>query len=161
MASEKEPAVLIEEMAKRCTARTAAHSMRAQRAQSQANVLLLLGATIAAVGSALAGFLSNQQLRKVTSVAGALGAILSVVPKTLEQPEVIRELHRNASAHEHAASKIVHQLGFVTAPQEKASLQRYVIRRLVDCEKDIPPPHVPDYVYTEKFSDETAVDRKE
>ncbi|MBJ6760612.1 hypothetical protein JGU66_07540 [Myxococcaceae bacterium JPH2] len=137
-------AAVVEGSMARCTARIEAHARRAEKAQRHANILLLTGATLAALGSALAGFLSKESLRKATAVIGAIGAVLSVAPKAMDQPDDIKQVHRNASAHAHAALKIYWQLGFVSDRATKAELQAYIIRRFLDCEKDDPPEHVPD-----------------
>jgi hypothetical protein len=47
------------------------------------NVFVVTGAVVAAIGSALAGFLKSGSQRKAAAVIGAVGAVVTVLPKIL------------------------------------------------------------------------------
>jgi TonB family protein len=130
----------------RCEARLAAHLAKAESTQRTANVLLVVGALVAALGNALAPFLKKAPLRKATAVLGAIGAVMAVVPKTLDEPAKFRTLHANAERHRDIAVKVHMQFSLITDAEAKAVLSKYVIARLADCESGNPssqPPEPP------------------
>jgi hypothetical protein len=135
---------MIDAAQKRCETRIEAHAQRATSARHAANILLVVGASTAALGSALAGFLTKAKLRKAMAIGGAAGAVLAVVPKTLDDPGEVRVLQKNAERHHDVAVKVQRQLIFFEDPAYKKRLAQYVIARLSDCEAKEPPEKLPD-----------------
>jgi hypothetical protein len=143
-AASPEADAIIETALKRCAARIEAHSRRATSARHAANILLVVGASTAALGSALAGFLTKAKLRKAMAIVGAAGAVLAVVPKTLDDPGEVRVLQKNAERHHDVAVKVQRQFIFFEDLTYKKRLAQYVIARLSDCEANEPPEKLPD-----------------
>ncbi len=143
IALESSSEEIILESAERCEARLKAHLDLADSARTKANVLLVAGTALAALGSALAAFLKKEALRKTTGVAGALGALLAILPKTLADPAIFTALHAKAERHRDIAVKVHRQLGLVN-PAKRSVLTQYVIARLADCESGDPPEKPPE-----------------
>lgn len=138
------PEEIIASSLTRCEARLQAHLAQADSARRTANALLIIGAVVAALGNALAPFLKKASHRKTMAVLGALGAVLAVVPKTLDDPATFKALHDNAERHRDVAVKVQRQIGFVSESEAKSALTKYVIARLADCESGSPSPQPPD-----------------
>src|SRR5262245_41563262 len=76
------------------------------------NVCVILGAITAALGSAFAGFLSKDGLRKAAALLGALGAVLTVIPKTLADKDALQAHLAAAEKHRVLGTKVRNQLAF-------------------------------------------------
>jgi hypothetical protein len=72
------PEEIISSSLTRCEARIQAHLVQADSTRRTANVLLIIGAAIAALGNALAPFLKKAPHRKFMAVLGALGAYFKI-----------------------------------------------------------------------------------
>jgi hypothetical protein len=132
----------------RCEARVAAHAQRAEQAEHTASILLITGTVVAALGSMLAGFLSQTNLRKVTAVLGAIGSVVAVMHKTFDDPAEVRVIQKNAERHHDVALKVNRQRHFIKSDEYQLALAHYVVVRLSDCEAgtvpekvdELPPP---------------------
>ncbi|MDC0711211.1 AgmX/PglI C-terminal domain-containing protein [Stigmatella sp. ncwal1] len=131
----------INAMLEQCDARLETLQQQAESARWVANTFLLIGAAVAAIGSALAGFLTKTGIRKVMAVLGSVGAILAVVPKTLREPTEILARRMAAERHRTVAAKVVLQLPYL--PRYENLGKRYVIARLIDCTSTEPSETVP------------------
>ena len=69
--------------ARECDATISTLAARIDRVGLWSNIFMITGAFVAGTGSVLAALLSTAGKRKAAAVAGALGAILSVLPKAL------------------------------------------------------------------------------
>src|SRR5258707_4385627 len=96
-----------------CNAKLESYDAHARSAKRAADLLLIAGVIIAGVGSALAGFVRKTSVRKIAAVAGALGAVLAVIPKTLDDPAELRGLYVAAGKHRDAGLKVMAQLGYL------------------------------------------------
>src|SRR5258707_355608 len=70
------------------------------------------GGATAALGSAFAGFLTKDGHRRAAALLGALGAVITVLPKTLPDKEALQAHLSAAEKHRVLGSKIRNQLGF-------------------------------------------------
>jgi hypothetical protein len=128
-------------MLKKCEVHLEALQQQADTARLLSNTFLLLGAAVAGVGSALAGFLTKTGIRKVMAIVGAVGAVLAVVPKTLKDPSEIVGRRMAGERHRIVAAKVVLQLAYLTHDKDLA--KQYAINRIVDCLSAEPPETVP------------------
>jgi hypothetical protein len=133
----------IEALLGTCDARLEVLQQQATSARRTGNILLIVGASIAALGSALAGFLTKSSHRKAMAIIGAVGAVVAVLPKTLDDPTEL--LTRRAAAERHRDMALKVKLQLPELPQTYESLGRqYIGSRVVDCNNSTPPEKVPD-----------------
>jgi hypothetical protein len=126
-----------------CDARLEVLQQQATSARRTGNILLIVGASIAALGSALAGFLTKAGHRKAMAIIGAVGAVVAVLPKTLDDPTEV--LTRRAAAERHRDMALKVKLQLPELPQTYESLGRqYIVARVVDCNNSTPPEKVPE-----------------
>jgi hypothetical protein len=108
------------------------------------NVCLILGAITAALGSACAGFLPKDGLRKAAALLGALGAVLTVIPKTLADKDTLQAHLAAAEKHRVLGSKVRNQLAFARPDESVIEAQKYASARFTDCASVDPPAAAPD-----------------
>jgi hypothetical protein len=108
------------------------------------NVSMLAGAATAALGSALAGFLGTDGQRRSAAVVGALGAVLTVVPRALPDKTELHSQLANADKHHTVGAKFRNQFAFARADESLTQAQKYVSARFTDCAAREPPASVPD-----------------
>jgi hypothetical protein len=108
------------------------------------DIFMIFGAVVAAIGSASAGFLKSGTQRKVAAVVGAVGAVVTILPKML--PDRADWDRRLASAEKHhtVGEKFNSQLVFAQPGESIVDAQKYVSARFTDCSAYDPPPNVPD-----------------
>jgi hypothetical protein len=131
---------------KQCDAQLRSYDAKIAHDRTLANVLLLLGAATAAVGSAAAGFVSHGTARKVSAIVGAVGAVLAIVPKTLPDPQELNQKKLTASQHAVLGRKCLVEVPFLPADDAayRTQLEMFAAARLVDCATDPPTETVPD-----------------
>jgi hypothetical protein len=105
---------------------------------------MIFGATTAAVGSALAGFLGTEGRRKSAALVGALGAVLTVLPKALPDKTEFEAKLAAADKHHTVGVKFRNQFVFAKATESLTNAQKYVSARFTDCAALNPPSGVPD-----------------
>lgn len=66
-----------------CNGKLDDYAREASTSRLVGNIVLLVGAAIAGVSSAFAGFVTKAKLRKIAGVTGAAGAVLAVIPRML------------------------------------------------------------------------------
>lgn len=108
------------------------------------NSFMIAGAIIAALGSAFAGFLSKENLRRTAAVLGALGAVITVLPKTLPDKEVLQAHLSAAEKHRVLGAKVRNQLAFAAPDESILQAQKYSSARFTDCASVDPPTAAPD-----------------
>lgn len=129
----------------RCEDCLTSYKSRADRSRFVANLMLLLGAGLAATGSALAGFLTKTKLRKVAAVTGAIGGLVAVIPKLFPDPGEEMSKYTRAARHRDIAVKITDVIPTLSSvPDDQVKkLERYTIQRFADCAATVPTEDVP------------------
>ncbi|MFT3924497.1 MAG: hypothetical protein QM778_18305 [Myxococcales bacterium] len=133
----------VEHRATGCKARIADIKAEIRETESLANIYLIAGAALAAIGSALAGFLDKISLRRVAGVAGAVGAVVSVLPKTLPDLAELNSRLMRADRHWTTGDKVQAQLSLLDSSVRNAC-EKYAIARFVDCASESAPENVPE-----------------
>jgi hypothetical protein len=108
------------------------------------NTFMIAGALIAALGSAFAGFLSKEEFRRIAAVLGAVGAVITVLPKTLPDKEKLQAHLSAAEKQRVLGAKVQNQLGFARPGESIVEAQKYVSARFTDCASVDPPAAAPD-----------------
>jgi hypothetical protein len=106
------------------------------------NVFTLVGAGVAALGSAVAGGSTGTKSR-IAATIGVIGAITAAVPKTLPDRADIQRKISLADQHRVRGEKTVNQLPYLKGDFTNTCKQ-YAIARFVDCTADEPSANVPD-----------------
>ncbi len=132
------PELQIDVLRQRCFKRLEKFEQEESASRVAGNILLLAGASIGALGSALAGFLNKARLRKAMAIIGALGAVITVIPRTLDAPEELKQRREMAHIHSAWAAKVHHQIQYLDE-EAKREARKFVIARLVDCDSSNPP----------------------
>src|SRR5215831_2394859 len=114
---------------RQCTARVLGLASEIESVTRWSNIFLVVGATLAAVGSACAGTLSAKTSRKVAAVVGAFGAIVTVLPKTLKDKEHINQTMVRADAHRNWGEKVFNQLPYLRTSALRRRSVEYVSSR--------------------------------
>lgn len=127
----------------KCETRLDQLQQQATDARRNGNILLIIGASVAALGSALAGFLTKTRHRKAMAIIGAMGAVLAVLPKTLDDPTELLTRRAAAERHRDMALKVTLQLPYLPRTYEPLGKQ-YIVARMVDCTNSSPPGTVPE-----------------
>ena len=134
----------LESYAATCDARVRSIKTQLDDTDAKANMFMISGAVLAAVGSALAGFLQGTSIRRVSAVVGALGGVVSVLPKTLPDRAEVQSLLLRADRHRTTGEKVRGQITFLNDENYAQVCRQYVIARYVDCAGLAAPEGVPD-----------------
>jgi hypothetical protein len=118
---------------------------RVDKAVLWSNVFMIAGAIVSALGAGLAGFLSNEAQRKTAAVVGALGAVLTVMPKALPDKSDLEAKLSAADKHHTVGVKIRNQFAFASANESLTNAEKYASARFTDCAALDPPANVPDF----------------
>lgn len=102
-----------------------------------ASIVLVVGASTAAVGSALAGFLKRDGTRKTSAVIGALGAVLAIFPKILDTSDIDKRLTA-AAPHLSMGDKVFDQIPLAPNEATKKAWIAYASARYHDCDALFP-----------------------
>lgn len=109
-----------------------------------ATCFMIGGAIVSAMGAALAGVLKGETQRKVAAVVGAIGAIVTVLPKAPPDKEALQAQLSAAEKHRVFGTKVRNQFQFAKPDESINELQKYVSARFTDCSSLSPPAQVPD-----------------
>jgi hypothetical protein len=134
----------LSQQADACTANVSYFRTRIDSATTWSTVFMILGATVSAVGSACAGFLNSSAQRKVAAVIGALGAVVTVLPKALPDKQELQTKLTAAERQRVVGTKVRNQFQFVEASESITNAKKYVSARFTDCASLNPPETVPD-----------------
>ncbi|MGC4094557.1 MAG: hypothetical protein QM756_42905 [Polyangiaceae bacterium] len=130
--------------AKACDANVSYFRGRIDSAVFWGNFFMIGGALVSATGAALAGLLRGDTQRRVAAVVGALGAVVTVLPKTLPDKESLQAQLANAEKHRVLGTKVRNQFQFASPTESIVEAQKYVSARFTDCAGLAPPAAVPD-----------------
>ncbi|MGO9837841.1 MAG: hypothetical protein ACLP1X_26940, partial [Polyangiaceae bacterium] len=96
----------------------------------------------------LAGFLGKAGQRKSAAVVGALGAVLTVLPKALPERQDLEAKLSAADKHHTVGAKFRNQFIFANPSESLTEAQKYVSARFTDCSALNPPAAIPDFPKT-------------
>jgi hypothetical protein len=134
----------LSQQADACTTNVSYFRTRIDSVTTWSTVFMILGATVSAVGSACAGFLNSSAQRKVAAVIGALGAVVTVLPKALPDKQELQTKLTAAERQRVVGTKVRNQFQFVEASESITNAKKYVSARFTDCASLNPPETVPD-----------------
>jgi hypothetical protein len=134
----------LQQQEQECTTNVGYFRARIDSATEWSNIFMVLGATVAALGSALAGFLNSTKQRKVAAVVGALGAVVTVLPKTLPDKQDLQTKLTAAERQRVVGTKVRNQFQFAGPDESLTEAKKYVSARFTDCASLAPPEQVPD-----------------
>jgi len=134
----------LDQLAIACDGRINDLSAQIASVNTWANVFMILGAVVAATGSALAGFLREDRSRKLGAVAGALGAVISVLPKALPDKSALQELLTSAGKHRLVGLKVQAQLPYLQNADFIRENEKYATARFTECRSLNPDPKIPE-----------------
>jgi hypothetical protein len=108
------------------------------------NAFMIAGALTAGAGSVFAAVLTKDAHRKAAAFVGALGALITVLPKTLPDKEAL-QLHLSAAEKHHIlGAKVYNQIAFAQADESVVDAKKYASARFTDCASLDPPAAAPD-----------------
>jgi hypothetical protein len=134
----------LSQQAKACDDNVAYYRSKIDGVVAWSNVFMVSGAIIAAIGSAFAGVLTKDAHRKAAAVLGALGAVITVLPKTLPDKEALQAHLSAAEKHRVLGEKVRNQLGFAQPGESIVEAQKYASARFTDCASVDPPAAAPE-----------------
>jgi hypothetical protein len=134
----------LSQQAKACNDNVAYYRSKIDGVVAWSNVFMVSGAIIAALGSAFAGVLTKDAHRKAAAVLGALGAVITVLPKTLPDKEALQVHLSAAEKHRVLGEKVRNQLGFAQPGESIVEAQKYASARFTDCASVDPPAAAPE-----------------
>ena len=120
------------------------------------SIFLVAGAAIAGIGSACAGFLSEASSRKIAALVGALGAVVTVLPKTLKDKDTLTHVLSLADGHKDFGQKVMNEIDYFQTNGLKRRGAEYAAARFTDCVAITPPekiPELPVYEYGQEHAE--------
>jgi hypothetical protein len=143
--ADASPAESLSNQASDCHVSIVIWQARLEQAVFWSNVLMIAGAIVSATGAGLAAFLNKKAQRRAAAVVGAIGALLTVLPKALPDKADLQGKLAAADKHRTIAEKVVNQFRF-GAPTEddRVEAEKYASARYTDCVALNPPASVPD-----------------
>jgi hypothetical protein len=127
-----------------CDARVNGLTQQVERVALWSNAFTIAGAVVAALGSALAGFLNRRVARRVSALVGALGAVVTVLPQTLPARATLEEALARADRHRTVGRKLLDQIPLLRDEQYIRQCQAYVVARFAECASYQPMAEIPD-----------------
>lgn len=134
----------LDALARSCESNVGYFRGRIDSALLWGNIFMIGGAIVSASGAAMAGILRGETQRKVAAVVGAIGAIVTVLPKALPDKEALQAQLSAAEKHRVFGAKVRNQFRFAKPDESITELQKYAAARFTDCASLSPPPAVPD-----------------
>jgi hypothetical protein len=129
-----------------CEARISQLNNDIEVAARWSSIFTITGAIVAGCGAALAGFLSKESTRKTMAVVGALGAVVSVLPKALKDRESMTTVMMAADRHRTSGAKLLGELPFMEDPQLVRESAKYIASRFRECRSLEPSKQPPDMI---------------
>ncbi len=105
---------------------------------------MIAGALMSGTGAVFAAFLSTSNQRKAAALVGALGAVVTVLPKALPSKEALSEHLNAAERHRLLGTKVRNQFQFAEPDESLTTAKKYVSARFTDCASLEPPSAAPD-----------------
>jgi hypothetical protein len=127
-----------------CESRIKALDSRIESATRWGNLITVVGVSVAAIGSAVAGFAKRSSVRKTTAVIGAVSAIASALPGLLPSRQDLEMARKTSEEHRLNGKKVLEQLSTLRDENYKRSCERYAIARFTECASSEPSKTVPD-----------------
>jgi hypothetical protein len=135
----------LEQQAQSCDANVAYFRSKLDTVILWSSVFMIAGALISATGSALAGFLPQNRQRKIAAIAGAIGAVVTILPKALPNKDDLQAKMAAAEKHPVIGAKIRNQTPFAEPGETLTEVQKYASARFTDCASISRPDSVPDF----------------
>lgn len=133
-----------------CDANIAYFRAAMDRSVLWSNASMILGALMSGTGAVFAAFLSASSQRKAAALIGALGAVISVLPKALPSQEALAARLAAAERHRLLGTKVRNQFQFAEPDESLTSAKKYVSARFTDCASLDPPAAAPDLPLSEQ-----------
>ena len=108
-----------------------------------ATIVLVWGAAMAAVGSVLAGFLTDERWRRAGGIVGVAGALLAVLPRLMSHQPALEATLQAADGHRATAWKVQSEIPLLQDETAVRQSESYVAARFAECRSPSPHREVP------------------